>query len=404
MVKSKLQGNTSRLTGVRLFDSALWLSPLDGVNPSGESLRNDGRFHELERLVQPQIEISRDERNNPVSRTEVPVDWSTVLRKSEELRPHGRDLRLLVIVTRALANEQGLAGLADGLNLITGTFDMHWKTMHPELREGLPLRDAALRRINALLQLQNDKDGLLGDLRKMTFFTPRGVGPVTGRDLDRGAIDTRTVLSEAAPGLSEAEKASLVSAHDELLNRVRIGCVAFAEQTPDEAIALFESAKAAAAAMEALETSLNRQIGEDVRVTLPDLSRFLQRAVSTLERVKPSPRQETANDEVLDREGAPAIATAAATPTYIGAPAVFPSRLTSREDVTKCIDLIIAFYDRTEPSSPIPHLARRIKRMVPMDFLELMEDLAPSGLKEFRLLAGVPESKKPVPGTKGEHQ
>jgi type VI secretion system protein ImpA len=156
--------------------------------------------------------------------------------------------------------------------------------------------------------------------------------------------------------------------------------------------------------MEALETSLNRQIGEDVRVTLPDLSRFLQRAVSTLERVKPSPRQETANDEVLDREGAPAIATAAAAPTYIGAPAVFPSRLTSREDVTKCIDLIIAFYDRTEPSSPIPHLARRIKRMVPMDFLELMEDLAPSGLKEFRLLAGVPESKKPVPGTKGDHQ
>ncbi|MGO7565568.1 type VI secretion system protein TssA, partial [Rhizobium johnstonii] len=60
--------------------------------------------------------------------------------------------------------------------------------------------------------------------------------------------------------------------------------------------------------------------------------------------------------------------------------------------------------DRTEPSSPIPHLARRIKRMVPMDFLELMEDLAPSGLKEFRLLAGVSESKKPAPGTKGDHQ
>ncbi len=42
-----------------------------------------------------------------------------------------------------------------------------------------------------------------------------------------------------------------------------------------------------------------------------------------------------------------------------------------------CLDLIIAFYDRAEPSSPIPHLARRIRRMVPMDFLELMEDLAP---------------------------
>lgn len=101
-----------------LFESALWLNPINGDNPSGESLRNDGRFHELERLVQPQIEISRDERNNPVSRTEVPVDWSVVLRKSEELRAHGRDLRLLVIVTRALANERGFVGLADGLKLI----------------------------------------------------------------------------------------------------------------------------------------------------------------------------------------------------------------------------------------------------------------------------------------------
>ncbi|AJD45419.1 type VI secretion system-associated ImpA family protein (plasmid) [Rhizobium gallicum bv. gallicum R602sp] len=387
-----------------MFNSALWLSPLNGDNPSGESLRNDGRFHELERLVQPQIEISRDERNNPVSRTEVPVDWSIVLRKSEELRPHGRDLRLLVIVTRALANEQGLAGLAEGLNLITGSFDMHWETMHPELREGLPPRDAALRRTNALLQLQNEKDGLLGDLRKMTFFAPRSVGPVTGRDLERGALDTRTVLNEAAPGLSDAEKASLVSEHDQLLNRVRIGCAAFAEQAGDEASALIVSANAAATAMEALETSLNRRLGGDVRVTLPDLSRFLQRVISTLERVKPNPRQETANEETLDRESAAAKTISDAAPAYSGAPAVFPSRLTSREEVTKCIDLIIAFYDRTEPSSPIPHLAHRIKRMVPMDFLELMEDLAPSGLKEFRLLAGVPERKKPVPGTKGDHQ
>ena len=59
-----------------------------------------------------------------------------------------------------------------------------------------------------------------------------------------------------------------------------------------------------------------------------------------------------------------------------------------------CLDRIIDFYDRTEPASPVPFLARRMRRMVPMDFLELMEDLAPSGLKEFRPLAGVPDTKK----------
>ena len=62
--------------------------------------------------------------------------------------------------------------------------------------------------------------------------------------------------------------------------------------------------------------------------------------------------------------------------------------------VEAALERIIGFYERTEPSSPIPHLARRMRRMVKMDFLELMEEIAPSGLKEFRNIAGVEEGKK----------
>ena len=80
----------------------------------------------------------------------------------------------------------------------------------------------------------------------------------------------------------------------------------------------------------------------------------------------------------------------------VEASAGLPDRINSRDEVVKCLDLVVAFYDRTEPSSPIPHLARRVRRMVHMDFVELMEDLAPSGLKEFRLLAGVADPKKPA--------
>jgi type VI secretion system protein ImpA len=35
-----------------------------------------------------------------------------------------------------------------------------------------------------------------------------------------------------------------------------------------------------------------------------------------------------------------------------------------------------------------------MRRMVPMDFLKLMEELAPSGLKEVRLAAGLADEKK----------
>ena len=70
-----------------------------------------------------------------------------------------------------------------------------------------------------------------------------------------------------------------------------------------------------------------------------------------------------------------------------------PAQITSRREVERCLDMIIDFYERTEPSSPIPHLARRMRKMVPMNFLQLMEEIAPSGMKEFRGIAGVFDDK-----------
>jgi type VI secretion system protein ImpA len=381
-----------------VIDVALWLSPLDGENPSGEDLRNDPRFHELERLTEPQIKITHDDRNKPVSESSIPVDWPAVLSQAEELRTHGRDLRLLVIVTRALANEERFAGLAQGLSLIAQTFEAHWETMHPMLRPNAPPREAALRRVNALLDLQNSQDGLLANLRQMTFFAPRGIGPITGRDLEQGALDDRIMLQQAASGLSVAEKAALSSMHEQLLGRVRAGCAAHTDQANTEMMALIADARAAASALDAVETALNARL-EGGGTAVPELKRFLERVVTTLERGSTvrtpvnsatKPTEVPAAPETPIRNGHDPVPAA----TEGGPSQMLPDRISSRDDVVKCLDLVVAFYDRTEPSSPIPHLARRVRRMVHMDFVELMEDLAPSGLKEFRLLAGVPDTKK----------
>ncbi|ARP68246.1 type VI secretion protein (plasmid) [Mesorhizobium sp. WSM1497] len=383
-----------------MIDLALWLSSLDGENPSGEDLRNDPAFHELERLTEAQLKVVHDGNNKAGSQSTIPVDWPAVLAKAEELRAHGRDLRLLVIVTRALANEDGLAGLAQGLTLIAQTFDQHWDTMHPALRPNASPRDAALRRINALIDLQNGQDGLLANLRQMTFFAPRAIGPVQGKDLEKGALDDRVVLQEAASGLNAAEKAQLVSAHGQLLNRVRAACAAQIDQANAEMVQLIADARATITALDALETALNARL-EGSGTPVPDLKRFLQRLLTTLER-------NSAAGAVTNGAATQAVPTELATParnghgadamasmaSYADSSTGLPDRISSRDDVVKCLDLVVAFYDRTEPSSPIPHLARRVRRMVHMDFVELMEDLAPSGLKEFRLLAGVPDAKK----------
>ncbi|ESZ30344.1 type VI secretion system protein TssA [Mesorhizobium sp. L2C084A000] len=381
-----------------MIDVALWLTPLDGENPSGEDLRNDPAFHELERRTEPEVKVVHDGNNKPTSQSTIPVDWSAVLAKAAELRAHGRDLRLLVIVTRALANEDGLAGLAQGLTLIAQTFDQHWETMHPALRPNASPRDAALRRINALLDLQNGQDGLLANLRQMIFFTPRSIGPISGRDLEQAALDDRVMLQEAASGLNTAEKAALVSAHGQLLNRVRAGCAAQIDQAGAEMVSLAADVRAAIAALDEVETALNARL-EGGGAPVPDLNRFLQRLLTTLERNSGAVANGMAKTPTAAEPATPArnghgAETMASAASYTDTSTGLPDRISSRDDVVKCLDLVVAFYDRTEPSSPIPHLARRVRRMVHMDFVELMEDLAPSGLKEFRLLAGVPDVKK----------
>ncbi|OHV74063.1 type VI secretion protein [Mesorhizobium sp. LCM 4576] len=385
-----------------MIDLALWLNPLNGENPSGEDLRNDPAFHELERLTEPQLKVVHDGNGKPTSQSS-PVDWTAVLERAEELRSRGRDLRLLVIVARALANEEGLAGLAQGLALIAGTFDQHWDTMHPALRANATPRDAALRRINALLDLQNAQDGLLANLRGTVFFSPRQVGPISGRDLEQGALDERVMLQEAASGLNAAEKAALVSAHNQLLNRVRAGCAAQIDQAGEAMTSLLADARAAIAALDAVDAALNARI-EGHGATVPELKKFLQRLLTTLERnsgagapasgaAKTAPQAAEPATPARNGHGAETMASVA---SPVEASAGLPDRINSRDEVVKCLDLVVAFYDRTEPSSPIPHLARRVRRMVHMDFVELMEDLAPSGLKEFRLLAGVADPKKPA--------
>ena len=70
--------------------------------------------------------------------------------------------------------------------------------MHPALRQASTKREAALRRVNALYQLENPDGGVLGDLEFLTLMAPRGIGPVSGGDLAAGAL-SRSAYSLRGP-------------------------------------------------------------------------------------------------------------------------------------------------------------------------------------------------------------
>jgi type VI secretion system protein ImpA len=60
----------------------------------------------------------------------------------------------------------------------------------------------------------------------------------------------------------------------------------------------------------------------------------------------------------------------------------------SREDVNRALDKICQYYEKNEPSSPIPLLLQRAKRLVSLSFVEILKDLAPDSMKQIDMVAG----------------
>jgi type VI secretion system protein ImpA len=61
----------------------------------------------------------------------------------------------------------------------------------------------------------------------------------------------------------------------------------------------------------------------------------------------------------------------------------------SREDATRALDAVAGYFRVNEPSSPIPLLIERTKRLVAKDFLAVLEELAPDALPQAKAASGV---------------
>jgi type VI secretion system protein ImpA len=60
----------------------------------------------------------------------------------------------------------------------------------------------------------------------------------------------------------------------------------------------------------------------------------------------------------------------------------------TREDVVRMIEKICGYYEREEPSSPVPYILKRAERLAKMDFMQIIDDLTPESIKEIQRITG----------------
>jgi len=68
--------------------------------------------------------------------------------------------------------------------------------------------------------------------------------------------------------------------------------------------------------------------------------------------------------------------------------AVALSTIKNNNDVVRALLLICDYYKKHEPSSPVPILLERSIRLVGMDFMTIMQDMAPDGMGQVELFRG----------------
>jgi type VI secretion system protein ImpA len=332
-----------------VLDIGKLLAPVAPDAPAGPNLEYDPAFAAIEKAAagKPEQVIG-----GAVTAEELP-EWNSVLVGSLELLGRTKDLRVAVLATRALLYRNGVTAFAEGLALLKGLVEQHWVSLHPQLDPD-DNNDPTMR-VTALAALATS--GLMLALRQSPLVESRALGPLSFADMfpAAGSPDNGRIS-----GVFESVELSAL----------------------EELTAALAGAAADLHAIDAVFEAQTGSRGPDFGALLDYFNKAHLALRQRLEARKPA--------EVAPEAGA----TPGATP---GAPPPPPRGLTgdilTREDVVKALDKICEYYARHEPASPVPVMAQRCKKLVSMSFYEILNELAPDGVKQAQIVMGKEDGK-----------
>jgi type VI secretion system protein ImpA len=333
-----------------VLDIAKLLSPVAPEAPAGPNLEYDPAFAAIEKAAAGRPEQVIGGAVTP----EEPPEWNSVLGGSLELLARTKDLRVAVLTARALLYRNGVSAFTEGLALLKGLVEQFWPSLHPQLDPD-DNNDPTMR-ITSLAALATS--GSMLALRQSPLIESRALGPVSFADLfpAAGSPDSARIS-----GVFESVELPLL----------------------EEATLALASAAADLRAIDVVFEAQTGQSGPDFGVLLDYFNKAHLALRQRLETRKPP---EAAPDASV--EGAATGSTAAAPP-----PRGLSGDILTREDVVKALDKICEYYARHEPASPVPVMAQRCKKLVTMSFFEILNELAPDGVKQAQIVMGKEDGK-----------
>ena len=331
------------------------LEPISAENPCGVDIGYDPKFVELDTMLQGKQETQFNAAEEP--------DWKAVMERCLELCDRSKDLRVAARLALAWLKTGGLPGFRDGLLVIRGLIERYWDTVYPRLDpdDG----NDPLERVNILSSFATPKgtfgDPLqfLGRLRQAPLTESPQMGRITMMDIER------SVSGATAEGATPISSSQIQGAF---------------RSTPAEKLReIYDGVTGAQGAVKDIDEMLTKTVGSSRAVAFDSLEAILRDMQKTL-------APYAAPNEAVETAGGESAAVAGG--GHADGPGISGS-VRSRQDVIRVLDQICDFYKRTEPSSPVPLILQRARRLVDMDFVQLLTDLAPESLTQIHVITGI---------------
>ena len=333
-----------------------------GEEPSGDNLEYDFDFMQLQIAAQPGEE---KQAGAEILAAEDP-NYKDVETRALAVLERSHDLRAAVLLASAVLHTRGVPGFAEAVGYIKGVLDQHWDTCHPQL-DADDDNDPTMR-INAVKGLVG-ADTVLAGLRRTALTDSRNFGRLTLRDIQiaTGEIpapagekptDPATVAAAFTDTGNEANAATLAALRATMADLKAIEAI-FGDKTPGYGPDLDELRK--------MLGQLARHVGDHVSGAAPTEDEAAQASAG-----KPG-----GSGGAVRRSG--------------GGGGAMPGSIETAQDARNALDKVSDYFNRYEPSSPVPIILERAKRLVGADFMTIMKDMAPAGLDSVMMIGGISE-------------
>jgi type VI secretion system protein ImpA len=332
------------------------LAPISETEPAGPNLEYDPAFTALEKAAVGKPEQQMGGTIVPGE----PPEWNAVSEQAQALLARTKDLRIAARLAEATASRHGILGFSEALSLVRGLIDRHWALVHPQLDPDDD-NDPTMR-FTALSSLSTQS--VVAALRTAPLLSSRSLGPINLQEL---GVDPS--------GKLETEKADAAKVQ-----------AAFVESDLPTLEALLAAILAAQEALGGIDAALQTLAGSQG----PDFNGLTRIFFQARQLVEPRVLQRRADERPQDAAGRDGNGA----PGQTEAARASRGDIVSREDVIRALDKICSYYERNEPSSPVPLLLQRCRRLVTLSFVEILKDLAPDSMKQIEMVAGKPSKEE----------